>query len=116
MTKKDITELACSLDPISYHFGPMRDRRRNWLIALHTEGNLLGICSAMPTVKVAFGDNLKIRNYESVLVSERNVITVSKLIAENNNEKEIKAIILHEIKHSKMSFWVEDLQERQTKL
>ena len=103
MNNKEIVKFAHSLSPISKHFGSRRDRLRNWICKLHNNENIMGVCLALPNVRVIHGTNFKWEAYEIIFKTERNVISISKTIAKNDNEKEIREILLHEIEHSKMS-------------
>ncbi len=63
----------------------------------------MGVCLYLPNLRVIHGANFEWEAYETIFKTERNVISISKTIVKNDNEKEIRSILLHEIEHSKMS-------------
>ena len=106
MNKHEIVKFADNLLPVCNHFGSRRDKTRNWFCRLHKYENTMGACLALPNIQIIHGANFEWKGHEKIFKSKRNVISISKTIAENNNEKEISEILLHEIEHSKMSMSV----------
>ena len=103
MNNKEFVKFAIDLSDNWNHFASRKERMRNWICRLHNSKSTMGVCLALPNVKIIHGANFEWKGYEKIFKSERNVISISKEIAKNDNKTEIREILLHEIEHSKMS-------------
>jgi len=103
MNNKELIQFAINLAPSKNHFAPKRERMQNWICKLHNNPSVMGICLALPKVKIIHGRGFEWEGYETIFKTTRNIISISKNIAERDNKTEIRKILLHEIEHSKMS-------------
>ena len=108
MDRKKIIEIAFCIDPIMHSRSPLdaRPERRHWiLLKPHKATNILGKCmaQAITCVRGGFGEEWGEGSIEHILISDRNVITISEQISNTDDEAFIRKLLQHEIEHAKQS-------------